>query len=402
MIDADLKNSNILIVDDQQANIDLLEGFLEMEGYINIKTTVDPREVITLFSQFKPDLLLLDLSMPHLSGFDVMEQVIPLIGVNTILPILVLTADITSQAKQRALSGGASDFLTKPFDLIEVGLRIRNLLYSSYLQNQLLNQNQILEDKVKERTAELEKLNVSLLAAKNKAEASDRLKTAFLQTISHEVRTPLNGILGFASLLVLPDLSDEEKQEYLSLMENSSKRLIKTITGYVDMSLISSGNLDFNTQPVNVTRLITGVKDKYQNECRAKGLTLNLVLPDNHTDQFIDSDPLLLDKVFTQLMDNAVKFTSKGEITLGFQHKPETIEFMIKDSGIGIAEDVQELIFEKFMQEDVSATRAFEGSGLGLSIIKGIVTILGGSLFFESEKGVGSTFCFSLPNHPNA
>lgn len=402
MIDADLKNSNILIVDDQQANIDLLEGFLEMEGYINIKTTVDPREVITLFSQFKPDLLLLDLSMPHLSGFEVMEQVNPLISVNTILPILVLTADITSQSKQRALSGGASDFLTKPFDLIEVGLRIRNLLYSSYLQNQLLNQNQILEDKVKERTAELEKLNVSLLAAKNKAEASDRLKTAFLQTISHEVRTPLNGILGFASLLVLPDLSDEEKHEYLSLLENSSKRLIKTITGYVDMSLISSGNLDFNTQPVNVTRLITGVKDKYQNECTAKGLTLNLVLPDNHTDQFIDSDPLLLDKVFAQLMDNAVKFTYKGEITLGFQYKPETIEFMIKDSGIGIAEDVQELIFEKFMQEDVSATRSFEGSGLGLSIIKGIVTILGGSLFFESEKGVGSTFCFSLPNHPNA
>jgi len=181
MVKINLKNASILIVDDQQPNIDLLEGFLEFEGYTNIKTTTDPREVVPLFSQFKPDLILLDLSMPYLSGFEVMDLLQPLVNSSTLLPILVLTADITTEAKQRALSGGASDFLIKPFDLTEVGMRIRNLLYANHLQKQLLNQNQLLEEKVKERTAQLENLNISLTKAKDRAEASDRLKSAFLQ-----------------------------------------------------------------------------------------------------------------------------------------------------------------------------------------------------------------------------
>jgi signal transduction histidine kinase len=399
MMEMKFKNANILIVDDQQPNVDLLEGFLEMEGYQNIKTTTDPREVISLFSQFKPDLILLDLSMPYLSGFDVMEQLRPLININTLLPILVLTADITSQSKQKALSEGASDFLTKPFDLIEVGMRIHNLLYASYLQQQLLSQNQLLELKVQERTAELEKLNVNLLAAKNKAEASDRLKTAFLQTISHEVRTPLNGILGFATLLVMPDLSVDEKKEYLVLMENSSDRLIKTITDYVDMSLIASRNLEDISIPFNVAKLLNQVKEKFQCQCDSKGLILNLLIPDDHLEYTIHSDPYLIEKVFSQLIDNAIKFTTAGSVKVEFQMKDNSIDFFVRDSGIGIGDDVQEVIFEKFMQEDISATRSFEGSGLGLSIIKGILKHLGGTINFESVKGEGTTFYFSLPIH---
>lgn len=397
MVEINLKDANILIVDDQQANIDLLEGFLEMEGYTNIKTTTDPREVVPLFSLFKPDLILLDLSMPYLSGFEVMEQLRPMVNSNTLLPILVLTADITVEAKQRALSGGASDFLIKPFDLVEVGMRIRNLLYANFLQQQLLNQNQILEDKVKKRTAQLENLNISLIAAKDKAEASDRLKTAFLQTISHEVRTPLNGILGFASLLAMPDLSEEEKHEYLFLMENSSDRLIKTITDYVDMSLITSGNLNYNCRPVGILNFLNEIVDKFQNDCNAKGLKLNLSVPHDHMEITIDSDNLLLEKVFAQIVDNAVKFTIEGDITLGFVANTDNIEFFVKDTGIGIAEDATELIFERFMQEDITATRAFDGSGLGLSIIKGILKLIGASFRLESVKGEGTSFYFSLP-----
>ena len=132
MIDSTLKNANILIVDDQEANICILEGFLDIQGYSNIKTTQDPREVVHLLASFDPDLILLDLSMPYISGFEVMKQIKSVISENTYLPILVLTADVTPSAKQKALSGGASDFLTKPFDLVEVGLRIRNLLFTSF------------------------------------------------------------------------------------------------------------------------------------------------------------------------------------------------------------------------------------------------------------------------------
>ncbi|MEI6899021.1 MAG: response regulator [Bacteroidota bacterium] len=118
-----LKTAKILIVDDKEANIDILSGLLEMQGYANIKDTIDSRRVIDLYNSFHPDLILLDLMMPHLTGYDVMEQLKALIPIGTYLPILILTADITAEAKQRALAMGAMDFLAKPFDLVEVGLR---------------------------------------------------------------------------------------------------------------------------------------------------------------------------------------------------------------------------------------------------------------------------------------
>lgn len=142
MIDSTLKNSNILIVDDKEANIDILVGLLEMQGYTNVKTTSDPREVKGLFVSFNPDIILLDLLMPHLTGFEVMEQLRKEIPEGIFFPILVLTADVTAETKQRALSAGANDFLVKPFDLTEAGLRIKNLLEVRYMHQQLANQNQ--------------------------------------------------------------------------------------------------------------------------------------------------------------------------------------------------------------------------------------------------------------------
>ena len=140
MIDSDLKNAMILIIDDKESNIDILEGLLEETGYTHIQSTTDPRMAVDLFKAFNPDLILLDLMMPHLNGFEVMEQLKPLIPQGTYLPILVITADITSETKLRALSGGAKDFLSKPFDLNEIRIRISNLLETRYLYKQLENQ----------------------------------------------------------------------------------------------------------------------------------------------------------------------------------------------------------------------------------------------------------------------
>ena len=222
MIDSSFKKANILIVDDQEPNVEILLDFLDMQGYSNVLSTTDPREVLSLYRSFEPDLILLDLAMPHLTGFEVMEQLKSFLGENTFLPILILTADITKESKIKALSGGASDFLTKPFDLLEVGLRIRNLLFSSYLQQQLVDQNRLLDEKVSERTRELMLRNIELNLAKDKAEASDRLKTSFINNISHEIRTPLNGILGFGQILADHDLEEEEKNRYLFILNESS------------------------------------------------------------------------------------------------------------------------------------------------------------------------------------
>ncbi|MEI8132494.1 MAG: PAS domain S-box protein [Leptolinea sp.] len=155
MLNTSLKNARILIIDDQESNIVLLESVLEREGFTDLKSTTDSRQVIALFDKFQPDLILLDLRMPHLDGFAVMEQLRMRIPVEDFLPILVLTADITPEVKLRSLAEGARDFLTKPFDVTEVSLRIRNLLETRYLHLQQKKQNQILEDKIYERTAEL-------------------------------------------------------------------------------------------------------------------------------------------------------------------------------------------------------------------------------------------------------
>ncbi len=184
MIDTKLKNANILIVDDQQANIDVLTGLLDAKGFTNYKSTQDSRQIFKLFDEFKPDLLLLDLKMPNLSGFDVMLQLKVLIPSNTYIPILVLTADITPESKQKALECGASDFLTKPFDLIEVELRIKNMLNIRYLHQQLENQNQILQEMVKERTKEIEKTNIELKVVQENVEQSNKMKSELLNQIS--------------------------------------------------------------------------------------------------------------------------------------------------------------------------------------------------------------------------
>jgi len=397
MKNLNLKNSRILIVDDEQSNIDILTGLLEIKGYTNVQTTTDPRLVVEIFQKTKPDILLLDLMMPHLNGFQVMEQIIPLIPAGSYLPILVLTADVLPQSKLRALAGGAKDFLTKPFDLTEVDLRISNLLQTRYLHTQLQNQNEILEKKVQERTLELKNNMIELEIAKNKAEASDRLKTAFINNISHEIRTPLNGILGFASLLTEPDISDEEKEIFLDYLRNSSERLVKTITDYMDIAMLVSENIEVKPKRFNLLTLFNGIQQKYQKLCAEKNLELLLEIPDQSLKLEMNSDETLVSKCLAHLIDNAVKFTQKGSITLGYRLKADELEFYVRDSGVGIAEEAQSLIFESFSQEDSSNTRKYDGNGLGLSLVNGFTRLLGGQVKLESEKDKGTEVVLILP-----
>lgn len=397
MINSTLESANILIVDDQETNIYILEYFLSSQGYTNIKTTTDPRNVVPLYISFKPDIILLDLSMPYLSGFEVMEQLKTLTPVNTFLPILVLTADVTTESKQRALSGGASDFLTKPFDLVEVELRIRNLLFTGFLQQKLKNLNLDLEEKVKERTIELETRNIELSLAKEKAEASDRLKSSFINNISHEIRTPLNGILGFGQILTDGNLSEEEKDTYLQMLNESSARLINTVTNFMDISLLTSGNQKIYKKKTTINTLVLNVINKFNDQCKNKNINLTLQTPATEEEINIITDGDLLSKILYQLIDNAVKFTLEGTITVGYATTNNSLKFFVKDTGIGISDEKKDQIFETFIQEDIATTRKYEGSGLGLSIVKGFLALLEGKIWLESEKGKGSVFSFSIP-----
>lgn len=397
MIDSTFKKANILIVDDQEANIEVLEGLLEMQEYSNIKTTTDPRKVVSLYTSFKPDLILLDLSMPYLSGFEVMDQLKSVVPETTYLPILILTADAAPESKQRALSGGASDFLTKPFDLIEVGLRIRNLLHTGYLQQQLENQNQILTEKVAERTSELEKQNIELLSAKENAEVSDRLKTVFMNNISHEIRTPLNGIMGSGQIIADPDFPQEEKVPFFKMLNESSDRLLNTITSIMDISMLTSGNQKVYVKEFPIEKLFNEIDEKFRNQCEEKNLNFSCGKSKINPAVTIRGDEILIGKIISHLTDNAIKFSTEGSVEIGYEMKENEILVFVKDTGIGISEKYKSTIFDNFMQVDSANTRRFEGSGIGLSISKKIIELLGGKIWFDSEKDKGSNFYFTLP-----
>lgn len=237
----------------------------------------------------------------------------------------------------------------------------------------------------------------ALQHAKNLAEASDRLKTSFLNNISHEVRTPLNGIIGAVSLISDPDLTDVDLQELIGIITQSTDRLIQTITDFMDVSMLTSGNMEINKKEVHLSKLFEKLKQKFVPKATEKKLKFEVEIPDINEYHVFTSDEELIFKSMSQLIANSIKFTDKGKVVIGYRLKDENIELFVEDSGIGISKEAQSRIFDYFSQEDTSSVRRFEGSGLGLSIVNGLAALLGGSVSLESSKGLGSIFRFILP-----
>ena len=247
------------------------------------------------------------------------------------------------------------------------------------------------------------KMVEDLTSAKEKAEESDRLKTAFINNMSHEIRTPLNGILGFLQLMKEEELTDIEWDEYFTIINKSSDRLMKTINDLVEISKIQSGQMKLKIAAINVGLLTDQVFQYFQSDASIKGLDLKVNKSEDPED-IIETDGEKLKSILSILVENGIKFTYTGSIEFGYKYiVDEAIEFYVKDTGIGIPYDMHQVIFERFMQVDVSNTRHFEGSGLGLSIAKAYVEMLQGSISVESELEKGSVFTFMIPyNSRNA
>ncbi len=242
------------------------------------------------------------------------------------------------------------------------------------------------------------KLEKNLIIEKEKAEAADRLKTAFLNNISHEVRTPLNGILGFGNILMLPDITQDEKEEYYKVLQQSSNRLINTINSYMDISLLTSGNMPVDKKKFSVHNLLNELYERYRKEYKLQNVELSIDLNGYKNDHHFETDPELLKKVLMHLLDNAVKFTPAGNIRFGYVLKNNCMEIFVEDTGIGIDSEMTEKVFDNFFQEDSSLSRGYEGNGLGLSISKGLVELLGGTISLSSEKGCGTSVKFEIPS----
>jgi PAS domain S-box-containing protein len=259
--------------------------------------------------------------------------------------------------------------------------------------------------------SKLKEFEDKLIIAKEKAEESDRLKTAFLANMSHEIRTPLNGILGFAELLKTPDLPKTETNKYVEMITKGGDRLLGVINDILDVSKIEAGLMELDLSNTDIHLHTQYVFSFFSSEAEKKGIKFDYKNGSTSERLYFQTDREKLYAILINLLKNAIKFTDKGSIEFGYRVNsnvlisgskvnPLVLEFYVKDTGIGIPENRQEAIFDRFTQSITDDTRAIQGNGLGLSIAKSYVEMLGGELWVESKEGEGSTFYFTISDHP--
>jgi signal transduction histidine kinase/CheY-like chemotaxis protein len=271
-------------------------------------------------------------------------------------------------------------------------LLIKNQAYEKMNKSLKKNYKRLVSSKGK-----LKEINIELQKAKIKAEESDKLKSAFLANMSHEIRTPMNGIMGFTELLKETKISSEKQKNYIEIIEKSGTRLLSIINDIVDISKIEAGQMQVSYSTTNVDEQMDYLQTFFNPEAQEKGIELILQKTFNEKKTIIRTDNEKLYAILINLVKNAIKYTIKGTIAFGYEIKGDSIEFFVKDSGIGISKDRQKAIFERFIQADFNDKMARQGAGLGLSIAKAFVELLGGKIWVESELGKGSTFYFTLP-----
>ena len=250
----------------------------------------------------------------------------------------------------------------------------------------------MIEDITSRKKAEAE-----LIAAKEKAEESDKLKTAFLHNVSHEIRTPMNAIIGFSALLNDNELSDEDRRQYIDIIFQSGSQLLSIINDIVDIANVESGQAKVNLTEVNLNSTLRSLNDQFSIYGKQNFVSIHLKTTLSDNDSKIVTDNTKLVQILSNLINNAIKFTKNGLINFGYTLKDKYIEFFVSDSGIGIPPEYHSRIFDRFFQVDSAVSRQYSGTGLGLSICKGYVELLGGDIKVESELGKGALFLFTIP-----
>jgi signal transduction histidine kinase len=380
----------ILIVDDNENNLFSLKSLIE--EYIDarvIKADCGPRALQEL-SKNDVDLIILDIQMEDMDGFEI-ASLIKQRKKTRDIPIVFLTASYTNEEfMQRGFEIGAVDYLTKPIDEYQLINRIN--VYLRIIEKER-NLNIELEQKVREQTMELR-------IAKEEAEAANEAKSMFLANISHELRTPLNIIMSINQMLKLylnkNELDKNQVEKKVNMQVQNCYRLLRLVNNLIDITKIDSGHFEIIKRKGNIVQIVECITMSVVEYIEDKGI--NLIFDTDIEENSFYFDPDAIERIVLNLLSNAIKYTpSGGCIFVNLQSVEDGVLISIKDTGIGINEEKINVIFERFKQVDELLTRRHEGSGIGLSLVKSLVQMHGGSIEVHSEEEKGTEFLVMLP-----